>query len=103
MIPLGAPNQHLTLGPPLFVLLRRSILRGSEDRSQANPQTILSLTSSGSSLALCELYLALTAISLSVLPYMRLYDTTDEDVRYDHDMLIPMAKAGSKGVRVIIV
>lgn len=36
------------------------------------------------------------------MPYMRLYETTERDIRYDHDMFIPMTESGSKGVRVII-
>ncbi|KAI1404039.1 cytochrome P450 [Hypoxylon fuscum] len=57
----------------------------------------------GINLAYCELYLALAALSLRVLPQMRLYETTEEDVRYDHDMFNPMTNARSKGVRAIIV
>ncbi|KAK1707210.1 cytochrome P450 [Colletotrichum lupini] len=57
----------------------------------------------GMNLALCELNLCLTALALRVLPKMRLYETTDEDVAYDHDMFIPVTKPGSNGVRVTIV
>ncbi|KAH7168323.1 cytochrome P450 [Fusarium sp. MPI-SDFR-AT-0072] len=56
----------------------------------------------GKNLALCELYLSLAALVLRVMPYMRLYETTERDIRYDHDMFIPMTESGSKGVRVII-
>lgn len=52
---------------------------------------------------MCELHYALAAVTLRVLPSMRLYETTEEDVRYDHDMLVPMARHGSKGVRAVIV
>ncbi|KAF5538911.1 cytochrome P450 monooxygenase oxidoreductase [Fusarium phyllophilum] len=54
----------------------------------------------GKNLALCELYLSLAALVLRVMPYMRLYETTEKDVRYDHDMFIPMTESGSKGVRM---
>ncbi|RYP72823.1 hypothetical protein DL771_004007 [Monosporascus sp. 5C6A] len=57
----------------------------------------------GVNLALCELYLALTALTLRVFPHMRLFETTEEDVRYDHDMMVPMPKDGSKGVRVKVM
>ncbi|RYP50660.1 hypothetical protein DL768_003879 [Monosporascus sp. mg162] len=57
----------------------------------------------GLNLALCELYLALTALTLRVFPHMRLFETTEEDVRYDHDMMVPVPKDGSKGVRVKVV
>ncbi|KAH7303811.1 cytochrome P450 [Stachybotrys elegans] len=56
----------------------------------------------GKNLALCELHVSLTALVLRVMPRMRLYKTTERDVRYDHDMFVPVAEQGSKGVRVII-
>lgn len=34
---------------------------------------------------------------------MRLFETTEEDVKYDHDMFVPLVKSESKGVRVVIV
>ena len=34
---------------------------------------------------------------------MRLYETTIDDVRYDHDVMLPMPKQGSKGIRAKIV
>ena len=55
-----------------------------------------------SSLALCELYLSLTALVMRVMPHMRLYETTERDVRYDHDMFIPVTVDDSCGVRVTI-
>ncbi|WYZ35865.1 hypothetical protein EsH8_X_000512 [Colletotrichum jinshuiense] len=57
----------------------------------------------GMNLALCELNLCLTALALRVLPNMRLFETNDEDVAYDHDMFIPVAKQGTNGVRVKMV
>lgn len=33
---------------------------------------------------------------------MRLYETTERDVRYDHDMFIPVTVDDSEGVRVTI-
>lgn len=55
-----------------------------------------------SSLALCEIYLAVVALALRVLPQMSLFETSEEDVLYDHDMFIPMTKASSKGIRVVV-
>lgn len=66
------------------------------------PESIM-LTCTFSSLALCELNLCLTALALRVLPNMRLFETNDEDVAYDHDMFIPVAKEGTNGVRVKMV
>ncbi|KAI5862571.1 cytochrome P450 [Durotheca rogersii] len=57
----------------------------------------------GLNLALCELHLALAALTLRVFPRMRLFETTEADVRYDHDMFVPLPKDGSKGVRVVIM
>ncbi|OLN82371.1 Trichodiene oxygenase 6 [Colletotrichum chlorophyti] len=57
----------------------------------------------GMNLALCELNLCLAALALRVLPNMRLFETNDEDVAYDHDMFIPVAKEGTNGVRVKVV
>lgn len=54
------------------------------------------------SLALCELHLALTALALRAMPHMRLYETTERDVAYDHDMFVPVTAEGSRGVRVVI-
>lgn len=51
-------------------------------------------------LAYCELYISMAALALRVLPHMNLHDTTVSDLEYDHDQLIAMTKAGSKGVRV---
>lgn len=39
---------------------------------------------------------------MRVLPRMALFETTEDDVLYDHDMFIPMVKAGSKGIRVTV-
>lgn len=33
---------------------------------------------------------------------MRLFETTEKDVRYDHDMFVPLTHDDSKGVRVTI-
>ncbi|KAJ4343180.1 hypothetical protein N0V87_000402 [Didymella glomerata] len=55
----------------------------------------------GMNLALCELNLSLTALALRVLPHMHLFETTPEDLAYDHDMFIPMTK-DNRGVRVTI-
>ncbi|KAF5531585.1 cytochrome P450 oxidoreductase [Fusarium mexicanum] len=54
----------------------------------------------GKNLALCELYLSLAALVLRVMPYMRLYETTDRDVRYDHDMFIPMTESGKRPIAI---
>jgi hypothetical protein len=52
------------------------------------------------SLAYCELYIAIAAITLRVLPLVELFETDEGDVQFDHDLFIPMAKAESLGVRI---
>lgn len=54
------------------------------------------------SLAQCELFLAVAALTLRVFPRMQLYETSVEDVQYDHDKFVPMTRKESKGVRVTI-
>lgn len=54
------------------------------------------------SLALCEIHFVVAALAIRVLPRMTLFETTEDDVLYDHDMFIPMVKAGSKGIRVTV-
>ena len=53
------------------------------------------------SFALCEIYMTVAALTLRVFPQMQLFETTEEDVVCDYDLLAPMPKDGSKGVRVI--
>lgn len=43
------------------------------------------------------------AMTLRVLPRMRLYETTPDDVAYDHDLMIPVVRRGTNGIRAIIV
>lgn len=54
------------------------------------------------SLAYCEIYLATAALTLRVFPQMRLFETTVDDIKYDHDLVVAQAKKGSKGVRVVM-
>ncbi|KAF1814797.1 cytochrome P450 [Eremomyces bilateralis CBS 781.70] len=56
----------------------------------------------GMNLAYCELYLGLTALVLRVLPHLEIFETTVDDVKYHHDLFVPMAHPDSKGVRVTI-
>ncbi|GJC90649.1 cytochrome P450 monooxygenase tri4 [Colletotrichum liriopes] len=55
----------------------------------------------GMSLAYAELYLALAAVILRVVPRMQLYDTTKREVEYDHDLGVPVP-VSTRGVRVKI-
>ena len=51
---------------------------------------------------MCELHLTLAALTLRVLPHMRLFETTERDVRYDYDTLSPNPVRDSKGIRVTV-
>lgn len=54
------------------------------------------------SLAYCELYVSTAALVLRVFPRMKLYETTEDDVKYDHDLFVSHPRKESKGVRVVI-
>ncbi|KAI1209415.1 cytochrome P450 [Annulohypoxylon truncatum] len=57
----------------------------------------------GMNLALCEMYTIVATFTLRVFPHMRLYETTEDDVRYDHDVIVSGVRSDSKGVRVVLV
>ncbi|KAJ0318600.1 hypothetical protein COL5a_010577 [Colletotrichum fioriniae] len=46
---------------------------------------------------------AIAAMTLRVLPQLRLYETTDADIEYDYDLAVAMPKKGSKGIRLEVV
>ncbi|RFU80113.1 cytochrome p450 [Trichoderma arundinaceum] len=51
----------------------------------------------GMQLAHCQLYIAVSALVLRVMPHMELYKTTKEDAEYDHDGILARPRPGSKG------
>ncbi|KAE8314332.1 cytochrome P450 [Aspergillus transmontanensis] len=57
----------------------------------------------GIDLAFCELHVVLAALTMRVFPHMQLYETTEDDVKYDHDLFNPLPKASSKGIRAMII
>lgn len=60
------------------------------------------LTLKNSRLAYCELYIMTAAVALRVLPRAKLYDTTVEDLTYDHDLIVVQTKKGSISVKITI-
>lgn len=54
------------------------------------------------SLAYCNLYVAMAALAVRVLPRTKLFQTTVEDVAYDHDVFVGVPRRESKGVRVVV-
>ncbi|XP_044721523.1 cytochrome p450 domain-containing protein [Hirsutella rhossiliensis] len=57
----------------------------------------------GINLAYCELYLLLAMLVVRVFPHMKLHETTEADIAYDHDFFNPFPVGTSKGVRAIII
>ncbi|EQB51707.1 cytochrome P450 [Colletotrichum gloeosporioides Cg-14] len=57
----------------------------------------------GINLAYCELYILLALLIVRVFPRMKLHETTEADVAYDHDFFNPFPVWNSKGVRAVIV
>jgi hypothetical protein len=41
-------------------------------------------------------------MALKIFPRLILFETTEEDVKYAHDLFVPMTKEDSKGVRVLV-
>lgn len=55
------------------------------------------------SLAYCEIYIMVVLMAFRVLPRARLYETTIEDIKYDHDLIVPQTKKGAVSVRIVLV
>lgn len=56
----------------------------------------------GFSLANCEVYLMTAMMAFRVIPRASLYETTIEDLTYDHDLIVVQTKKGSISVRIKI-
>lgn len=54
------------------------------------------------SLAYCEVYLLAALIALRVIPRAKLYETTVEDLMYDHDLIVVQTKKGSISTKIEI-
>ncbi|KAG6995793.1 N-acetyltryptophan 6-hydroxylase ivoC [Physcia stellaris] len=54
-------------------------------------------------LAYCELYLTLAAVFAPGRFHLKLFETDITDVETPHDFMTPCQRAGSKGIRVIVV
>jgi hypothetical protein len=70
--------------------------------SSPNPYRFISADVKISRLAYCELYIMTAAVALRVLPRAKLYDTTVEDLTYDHDLIVVQTKKGSISVKITI-
>ncbi|KAK2062729.1 cytochrome P450 monooxygenase-like protein [Colletotrichum caudatum] len=49
----------------------------------------------GENLAYCEMYIVAALMAMRVIPRARLFETTVEDITYDHDLIVVQAKKGS--------
>lgn len=55
-----------------------------------------------SSLAYCEVYIMAALLAFRLIPRARLYETTVDDITYDHDLIVVQTKKGSISVRIAI-
>ncbi|KAI2781612.1 cytochrome P450 [Daldinia loculata] len=85
------PERWLVDGQPNYALEKMLISFGKGTR--------LCL---GIYLAYCELFLMTAALAFRVLPRARLHETTIEDIKYDHDLIVLQTVKGSVAVRIVI-
>lgn len=55
-----------------------------------------------SSLAQAEMYLALAVLYRPDGPKLELFETDESDVKRVHDLIIPLPKLNTKGIRAIV-
>ncbi|KAK1965151.1 benzoate 4-monooxygenase cytochrome P450 [Colletotrichum sublineola] len=56
----------------------------------------------GENLAYCEVYIMAALMAMRVIPRSRLFETTVEDITYDHDLIVVQTKKGSISVKIQI-
>ncbi|KAH7210303.1 cytochrome P450 [Fusarium oxysporum] len=56
----------------------------------------------GESLALCEIYIMAALMAFRIIPKAELFDTTIEDLTYDHDLVVLQTKKGHISTRIKI-
>ncbi|KAK0377483.1 hypothetical protein CLIM01_05145 [Colletotrichum limetticola] len=56
----------------------------------------------GENLAYCEVYHMVAMMALRVIPRSNLFETTVEDISYDHDLIVVQTKKGSISVKIKI-
>lgn len=60
------------------------------------------LTVVSCSLALCEVYVMAALMAFRVIPKAELFETTIEDLTYDHDLIVLQTKKGHISTRIKI-
>ncbi|SPO06184.1 related to trichodiene oxygenase cytochrome P450 [Cephalotrichum gorgonifer] len=85
------PERWLVDGAPNYKLQKFLIAFGKGTRSCV-----------GENLAYCEVYLMAALMAFHIIPRARLYETTVEDIAYDHDLIVAQTKKGFISVRIKI-
>ncbi|KAF4960058.1 hypothetical protein FSARC_10553 [Fusarium sarcochroum] len=85
------PERWLENGKPNYKLQKLLIAFGKGSRACI-----------GENLAYCEVYIMAAMLALRVIPRARLYETTIEDITYDHDLIVVQTKKGSISVRITV-
>ncbi|ROT42644.1 cytochrome P450 [Sodiomyces alkalinus F11] len=85
------PERWLVDGKPNYNLQKMLISFGKGSRSCI-----------GENLAYCEVYIMTALLAFRILPRAQLYETTIEDLTYDHDLIVLQTKKGSISVRIAI-
>ncbi|KAG4263688.1 hypothetical protein FPRO04_11349 [Fusarium proliferatum] len=85
------PERWLEGGKPNFKLQKLLIAFGKGSRACI-----------GENLAYCEVYIMAALLAFRLIPRARLYETTVDDITYDHDLIVVQTKKGSISVRIAI-
>ncbi|KAI0385878.1 cytochrome P450 [Hypomontagnella monticulosa] len=85
------PERWIVDGQPNYALEKFLISFGRGTRSCV-----------GTHLAYCEMFLMAAAMALRILSRADLSDTTIDDIKYDHDLIVPQTIKGSISVRINI-
>ncbi|XXG96814.1 Mitochondrial succinate-fumarate transporter [Hypoxylon texense] len=85
------PERWIIDGQPNYALEKFLISFGKGTRSCL-----------GTQLAYCELFIMAAVMAFRILPRAQLYETTVEDIRYDHDLVVPQTIHGSIAARIVI-
>ncbi|OBR13082.1 Benzoate 4-monooxygenase cytochrome p450 [Colletotrichum higginsianum IMI 349063] len=85
------PERWLVDGQPNYKLQKFLLAFGKGSRSCI-----------GENLAYCEVYHMAALMAMRVIPRSRLFETTVEDISYDHDLIVVQTKKGSISVKIQI-
>ncbi|KAK1732034.1 hypothetical protein CTAM01_12799 [Colletotrichum tamarilloi] len=85
------PERWLIDGKPNYKLEKFLLAFGKGSRSCI-----------GENLAYCEVYHMVAMMALRVIPRSNLFETTVEDISYDHDLIVVQTKKGSISVKIKI-